>query len=84
MITNDDDDVSYLDVKKEDLIPMPPQQAVWAKISEEGQLEYINWTLVEALADKFDELNAAKQDKEQSHVICKLLVLVRDQVKNER
>lgn len=82
-MTTHDDDVSYLDVKPEDMVPMPPQEKVWAKISEAGTLEYIDWALIEGMAAKFDELNTAKQDKEQSHVICKLLVLVREQVRNE-
>lgn len=83
-MTTHDDDVSYLDVKPEDMVLMPPQEKVWAKISEDGKLEYIDWALIEGMAAKFDELNAQKKDKEQNHVICKLLVLVREQVRHER
>lgn len=34
-------------------------------------------------AAEFDSLNRNGKNKSQTHVICKLLVLVRDQVKKE-
>lgn len=83
-MTTHDDDVSYLDVKPEDMVLMPPQEKVWAKISDTGTLEHIDWALIEGMAARFDEKLAQGLDKEQSEVICKLLVLVREQVRHER
>ena len=83
MQNTNDDDVSYLDVKKEDLVPMPPQEKVWATIGDNLKLEYIDWTLIEQLADQFDQIHKAGGEKSQSHVICKLLTLVRDETRKE-
>jgi hypothetical protein len=80
---NEDDDVSFLDVRKEDLIPMPPNERVWAQINDECQLGYIDWAMINTLAAQFDELHKSNQEKTESHVICKLLTLVRDAVAEE-
>jgi len=83
-MTNEDDDVSYLDVKEEDKIKVPTgEHAVWAKIGENLQLEYINWEMINAFAAQFDELTKAGQDKSETHVMCKLIALVRELVKEE-
>jgi len=79
-----DDDVTYLDIKDEDKIPVPgEQERVWAKIGEDLQLEYIDWEMINAFAAQFDELTRANQDKTETHVMCKLIALVRDVVKEE-
>ena len=78
-----DDDVSYLDAKPEDLVAMPAQQRVWATISDDLELEYIDWDMINELAKQFDVLHKANQEKTESHVICKLLTLVRDQTRKE-
>lgn len=79
----DDDDVSYLDVKPEDMVPIPPQEKVWATIGDNLELEYIDWDMIENLAHQFDLLHKAGEQKTESHVICKLLVLVRDDTKKK-
>jgi hypothetical protein len=50
MATDSDDDVSYLDVKPENMIPIPPQEKVWATIGDNLELEYIDWDMIENLA----------------------------------
>jgi hypothetical protein len=39
--------------------------------------------MINALAAQFDELHKSNQEKTESHVICKLLTLVRDAVAEE-
>ncbi len=82
-MTIEDDDVSYLDVKPEDMVPIPPQEKVWATIGDNLELEYIDWEMIENLAHQFDLLHKAGEQKTESHVICKLLVLVRDKTRKE-
>jgi len=79
-----DDDVTYLDIKEEDKVPVPASEAhVWAKIGDDLQLEYINWEMINAFAAQFDELTKANQSKTDTHVMCKLIVLVRNAVQEE-
>lgn len=82
-MADQDDDISYLDVKEEDKIRVPAQEQVWAKIGDNLQLEYIDWQIVDAFAAQFDELTKANKDKTESHVMCKLIALVRDNVREE-
>jgi hypothetical protein len=56
---------------------------VWAKIGDDGQLEVLRWDIIDMYATEFDSLLRAGKDKPQTHVLCKLLALVRDQVKQE-
>lgn len=83
MTNTEDDDVSFLDVRKEDMVPMPPQEKVWATIGDNLQLEYIDWAVISGMAAQFDELHKANQEKSETHVMCKLIVLVRDAVAAE-
>ena len=78
-----DDDVSYLDVKPEDMVPIPPQEKVWAQIGDDLELAYIDWNMIEEFARQFDEIHKAGGEKTQSHVICKLLTLVRKEARKE-
>ena len=80
---NEDDDISYLDTKPEDMIAMPAQQKVWATIGDNLELDYIDWDMINELAKQFDLLHKEGQEKTESHVICKLLTLVREQTKKE-
>ena len=80
---NEDDDVSYLDAKPEDSVAMPAQQKVWATIGDNLELEYIDWEMINELARQFDVLHKESKEKTESHVICKLLTLVRDQTRKE-
>lgn len=82
-VNSEDDDVSYLDVKPENMVPMPPQEKVWATIGDNLELEYIDWDMIENLAHQFDLLHKSNQQKTESHVICKLLKLVRDETRKE-
>lgn len=78
-----DDDISYLDINSENTIAIPMQEKIWAQIGEDLTLAYIDWQMIEALAKEFDRLHKENKDKTQSHVMCKLLVLVREQAKKE-
>jgi hypothetical protein len=53
---------------------------VWAKIGDNGGLEVIRWDIIEMYAKQYDIDN---KNRTQSHVMCKLLVLVRDQTRQE-
>lgn len=80
----DDDEVSYLDVQEKHKLAMPVgEETVWARIGDNLQLEYINWELINMFAAQFDELTKSGKDKTESHVMCKLITLVRDVVKEE-
>ena len=78
-----DDDVSYLDVKPEDMVPIPPQEKVWAQIGEDLKLAHIDWEIITAMANQFDENHRQGKPKTQSEVMSKLLVLVRDETRKE-
>ena len=58
-----------------------PNETVWAKIGDNGDLEVIRWDIIEMYAKQYD-INS--QNRNQTHVMCKLLVLVRDQTRQER
>ena len=57
-----------------------PTDTVWAKIGDDNQLEVLRWDLIEMYASQYDY---DKTSRSQTHVICKLLVLVRDQTRKE-
>jgi hypothetical protein len=82
-MTSNDDDVSYLDIKPENMVPIPPQEKVWAQIGDNLELEYIDWNIIETMAKEFDENHRQGQPKTQSQVMSKLLVLVRDKTRKE-
>lgn len=73
-----EDDVSYLDVKPEHRMAIPPQEKVWAQIGEDLNLAFIDWEMIEEMAKQFDEAHREGKEKNQSQVMSKLLVLVRD------
>ena len=74
-----EDDEAYLIVPEEHIKKIATPDTVWAKIGEDGQLEVIRWDIIQMYALEYDMLARAKQQHSQTHVICKLLVLVRDQ-----
>ena len=78
-----DDDEAYLVVDQAHTKTVAMPEEVWAKISDDGELEILRWELVEMYAAEFDTLTRSKKDKSQTHVLCKLLVLVRDQTRKE-
>jgi hypothetical protein len=74
------DTEAYLEVPPENRVTIPGQEVAWCKISEAGELEYIRWDIIEVYAAQYDEdINA----RDQTRVMCKLLVLVRDQTRKE-
>ena len=66
-------------ISKENTKAIP--ETVWAKIGDKGDLEVIRWDIIEMYAKQYD---IDKNNRTQSHVMCKLLVLVRDQTRQER
>jgi hypothetical protein len=61
-------------INKENIKTIP--ETVWAKIGDDGDLEIIRWDIIDMYAKQYD---IDKSNRTQSHVMCKLLVLVRDQ-----
>ena len=57
-----------------------PNETVWAKIGDNGGLEVIRWDIIEMYAKQYDIDN---NNRTQSHVMCKLLVLVREQTRRD-
>jgi sulfur transfer complex TusBCD TusB component (DsrH family) len=74
-----DDDEAYLIIPQEHVKKIAPPDTVWVKIGEDGQLEVIRWDIIQMYALEYDMIARAKQKHSQTHVVCKLLVLVRDQ-----
>ena len=78
-----DDDEAYLVIPEEHIKKIAMPDTVWAKISDKGELEVLRWDIVEMYAIEYDSLKRTGKEPAQTHVICKLLVLVRDQVRKE-
>ena len=76
-----EDDEAYLIVPQEHAKVVANPETVWAKIDDDGKLEILRWDIIDMYAAEFDSLNRNGKDKSQTHVICKLLSLVRDQVR---
>lgn len=76
----DDAEYAELIIDKEH-VRVIPSETIWAKIGDDNELEILRWDLIEAFAKQYD-IN--RNNRTQSHVMCKLLVLVRDQVRKER
>lgn len=74
---------AYLEIPEEQVKKIAMPNTVWAKIDEEGKLELLRWDIVEMYALEYDSLKRSGKDTAQTHVICKLLVLARDQVRKE-
>ena len=78
-----EDDEAYLIVPEEHIKKIATPDTVWAKIDDDGQLEIIRWDIIQMYALEYDMMSKAKQMHSQTHVICKLLTLVRDQTRKE-
>lgn len=75
----DGEEEAYLMINSENTVPMK-SDTIWAKIGDDGSLETIRWDIIEAFAADYDgNIN----NRDQTHVMCKLLVLVRDQARKE-
>lgn len=57
-------------------------EVTWVKIGDNGTLEFINWETINKYSKEFDDLGPNGR-RTQTHVICKLLTLVRDETKRE-
>jgi hypothetical protein len=71
---NEDDDVSYLEIPKE-------ESKVWCKIGENGKLEFVDWGLIKNMANDFDQ--KSPQDRTEQMLIAKLMWLVREETIKE-
>lgn len=70
--------ITYMEIPESHKTVVP--DTVWVKISEEGELEIIRWDIINMYAAQYD---ADKTLRDQTRVMCKLLTLVRDQVRKE-
>ena len=70
-------------IEEEDSYLMVPSQKerVWCKINDAGELEYVHWTTVEALASEFDATPPDRRTEQM--LIAKLMFLVRKQTREE-
>jgi hypothetical protein len=78
-----DDDEAYLVIPEENKKKIAMPETIWAKIDDKGELEILRWDIVQMYAMEYDSLKRTGKEPSQTHVICKLLVLVRDQVRKE-
>ncbi len=70
-----DDDVSYLDVPKKEV------EKVWCKIGEAGNLEFVDWKMVNDIANTFD--TTKPENRTEQMLIAKLMWLVREETRKE-
>lgn len=78
-----DDDEAYLVVDEAHMKKITMPETIWVKIGDDGQLEIIRWDIIEMYAREYDMITRNKQQQSQTHVLCKLLVLVRDQTRKQ-
>ncbi len=76
-----DEDEAYLVMPENMLKKVTMPDTIWAKIGDDGSLEIIRWDIIEMYATEYD---SSVNNRSQTHVMCKLLVLVRDQARQER
>jgi hypothetical protein len=73
MTNPSDDDESYLvpnsDVQNE------KEEKVWCKIGDNGELEIVEWSLVEGIANEYDRTDPSKRNDKM--LIAKLMWLTR-------
>ena len=72
------DEETYL-VPVETLETQP--EKVWCKIGEKGDLEYVDWDMVDGLARQFDATPPDRRTEQM--LIAKLMVLVRNETRKE-
>ena len=73
-----EEDVAYLEIPESQRVAVP--ETIWAKIGDNNELEVLRWDLINIYASQYD---ADKNARDQTRVMCKLLTLVRDQVRKE-
>lgn len=79
----DDNEEAYLELPEEHVKKVAMPNTVWAHISEDGKLAVLQWDIIDMYAVEFDVQKKLKKEPAQAYVICKLLTLVRDQVRKE-
>ena len=57
------------------------QEKVWCKIGEKGNLEYVDWDMIDGLAKQFDATHPEQRSEQM--LIAKLMILVRDETRKE-
>ena len=77
------EDEAYLIVPEEHRKVVVSPDTIWAKIGDDGQLEIIRWDIINMYAAQYDALGKMDKEKSQTHVMCKLMVLVREQALKE-
>jgi len=77
------EDEAYLVVPDEHRKTVVAPDTVWAKIGDDGKLETIRWDIINMYAAQYDSYSAIGKDKSQTHVMCKLMVLVREEALKE-
>lgn len=67
------------------LVPVETEESqkekVWCKIGEKGDLEYVDWDMVDGLARQFDATPPDRRTEQM--LIAKLMVLVRNETRKE-
>lgn len=58
-----------------------PEEKVWCKIGEKGDLEYVDWEMIDGLSKQFDAYPPDKRTEQM--LIAKLMILVRDETRKE-
>jgi hypothetical protein len=75
----DDEDEAYLVVAPSHMKTVVMPDTIWAKIDDDGKLEVLRWDIIEMYARDYD---SSLHNRTQTHVMCKLLTLVRQQVRD--
>jgi hypothetical protein len=67
------------------LVPAPTEgqqeEKVWCKIGEKGNLEYVDWGMIDGLAKQFDATHPEQRSEQM--LIAKLMILVREETRKE-
>jgi len=74
------EDEAYLIVPEEHRKRVVAPDTIWAKIGDDGKLETIRWDIINMYAAQYD---AHPDKRTQTHVMCKLMVLVREEALKE-
>jgi hypothetical protein len=76
----DDEDEAYLVMAPNHTKTIVMPDTIWAKIGDDKKLEILRWDIIEMYARDYD---SSLHNRTQTHVMCKLLTLVREQVREE-
>jgi hypothetical protein len=79
-MADDNDDEAYLIMPSNLTRKVTLPETVWVKIGDDGGLEIIRWDIIEMYASEYD---SNVRNRTQTHVLCKLLVLVRAETRKE-